>query len=261
MAKAHGKSGAGRPAASYKSELRQLQIALVRVHRHVIAHGRRVLVIFEGRDAAGKDGAIQRIVEHLSPREARVVALGKPSDREVGQWYFQRFVPHLPSAGEFVLFNRSWYNRAGVEPVMHFCTRAQAQAFLKAVLPFEGMLVDAGIVLIKYYLDIGREEQRRRLRSRARDPLKQWKSSPVDAAALDHWDDYTRARDTMLRRTHASHAPWIIVRADDKKRARINLLRDLVRRIDVESVDDRTEPPDAQVVFPYHSDRMRLLAH
>lgn len=173
--------------ASYKSELRRLQIALVKAHRHIIAHALRVLVIFEGRDASGKDGSIKRSVEHLSPRETRVVALGKPSDREEGQWYFQRIVADLPSAGEFVLFNRSWYNRAGVEPVMRFCTQSQTNAFLREVVPFEHMLVHAGIVVIKYYLDISREEQRRRLR--ARDPLTQWKSSAVDDAALERWDE------------------------------------------------------------------------
>jgi polyphosphate kinase 2 len=252
-----------RPAArsvAYKSELRHLQIALVRAHRRVIAHDRRVLVIFEGRDGSGKDGTIKRIVEHLSPRETRVVALGKPSDRELGQWYFQRFAAHLPSAGEFVLFNRSWYNRAGVEPVMHFCTKEQAATFLKEVVPFEHILTQAGILLIKYYLDISHDEQRRRLRARARDPLTQWKSSPVDAAALERWDDYTRARDRMLRRTHAGHAPWVIVKADDKKLARINLVRDLVRRIDHVELAKEISPPDQDIVFPFHGAHRERLA-
>jgi len=245
---------ARRAAVSYKAELRQLQIALVAAHRHVITHGRRVLVIFEGRDAAGKDGSIKRIVEHLSPRETRVVALGKPSDRELGQWYFQRFVAHLPGAGEFVLFNRSWYNRAGVEPVMHFCTREQAAAFLKEVVPFERMLVQAGIVVIKYYLDVSQAEQRRRLRARARDPLTQWKSSAVDAQALANWDAYTQARDRMLRHTHGRVAPWVIVRADDKKRARLQLLRDLVRRLDAPAARGLPAPDEA-LVFEYHGSR------
>jgi len=248
-----------RAPRSYKAELRQLQIALVGAHRHMITHGRRVLVIFEGRDGSGKDGSIKRIVEHLSPRETRVVALGKPSDRELGQWYFQRFVPHLPGAGDFVLFNRSWYNRAGVEPVMHFCTKAQASGFLRDVVPFEHMLVQAGILVVKYYLDISREEQRRRLRARTRDPLTQWKSSAVDAVALEHWDDYTRARDRMLRHTHARHAPWVIVRADDKKVARLNLLRDLVRRID-SATADAAAPPDERVLFEFHASRRDALA-
>ena len=260
MAKSLGRPRVAARSVTYKSELRHLQIALVRAHRHVIAHGRRVLVIFEGRDGSGKDGSIKRIVEHLSPRETRVVALGKPSDRESGQWYFQRYAAHLPSAGEFVLFNRSWYNRAGVEPVMHFCTREQAATFLKEVVPFEHMLAQAGILLIKYYLDIDRDEQRRRLRARQRDPLTQWKSSPVDAVALERWDAYTRARDRMLRRTHAAHAPWIIVKADDKKLARINLLRDLVRRIDREDPAPEIGRPDEDVVFTYHGARRDRLA-
>jgi len=253
----------GRSAARsvpYKSELRHLQIALVRAHRHIIAHGRRVLVIFEGRDGSGKDGSIKRITEHLSPRETRVVALGKPSDREVGQWYFQRYAAHLPSAGEFVLFNRSWYNRAGVEPVMGFCSPAETSAFLREVVPFEHMLEQAGIRLIKYYLDITREEQRRRLNARARDPLTQWKSSPVDAVALERWDDYSKARDRMLRRTHARHAPWIIVKADDKKLARINLVRDLVRRMDHDGLSHDIRPADEKIVFDYHGDRRDRLA-
>jgi len=240
--------------ATYKAELRQLQIALVGAHRQAITHGRRVLVLFEGRDASGKDGAIKRIVEHLSPRETRVVALGAPSDRELGQWYFQRYVTHLPSAGEFVLFNRSWYNRAGVEPVMGFCTRQQAATFLDDVVPFERMLVQAGILLIKYYLDISQDEQRRRLRARSRDPLTQWKTSAVDAAALEHWDDYTRARDRMLQRTHARQVPWVIVRADDKRQARLNLLRDLVRRLDAHAARSLA-PPDGNIVFDFHGRR------
>jgi len=157
MAHSGAQARAAARAAPYKSELRHLQIALVRTHQHIISHGRRVLVIVEGRDGSGKDGSIKRIVEHLSPRETRVVALGKPSDREVGQWYFQRYAAHLPSAGEFVLFNRSWYNRAGVEPVMRFCSAAQTSAFLREVVPFEHMLAQAGILVIKYYLDITRD--------------------------------------------------------------------------------------------------------
>jgi polyphosphate kinase 2 len=230
------------------------------VHRHIIHHGWRVLVLFEGRDTAGKDGAIKRIVEHLSPRETRVVALGVPSDREQGQWYFQRYVPHLPSAGEFVLFNRSWYNRAGVEPVMRFCTPAQAEQFLRAVVPFEHMLADAGILLLKYYLDISRDEQRRRLKARARDPLTQWKTSAVDAAAQERWDDYSRARDRMLRRTHSPAAPWTIVRSDDKRAARLNIIRDLVRRIELPGKGPVLTGPNEDVVFPFRADRLARLA-
>jgi polyphosphate kinase 2 len=252
---------AGKSRLGYRAELRELQIALVRAHRHIIRHGWRVLVLLEGRDASGKDGAIHRIVEHLSPRETRVVALGVPSDRELGQWYFQRFVAHLPGAGEFVLFNRSWYNRAGVERVMQFCTPAQTAAFLRDMVPFERMLVRAGIILIKYYLDISREEQRRRLKARARDPLSQWKTSAVDEAALAHWDDYTRARDEMLRRTNSRSAPWTVVRADDKKQARLNLIRDLVRRIEFPGRREPAGGPDASIVLPMRAGRLRELAH
>jgi len=260
MAGTRRAAGAVPAAGSYKAQLRAVQIELVRAHRHIIRHGWRVLVIVEGRDAAGKDGAIKRIVEHLSPRETRVVALGVPSDLERAQWYFQRHVAHLPAAGEFVLFNRSWYNRAGVEPVMGFCTAAQAAQFLRAVVPFERMLVEAGIVLLKYYLDISRDEQRRRLKARARDPLTQWKSSAVDAAAQERWDPYSLARDRMLRRTHSREAPWIIVRADDKRSARLNLMRDLVRRIELPERRPVALAPDEAVVFEFRRDRGARLA-
>ena len=231
----------------YERELRRLQIELVKLHRHVIARGRKVLVIFEGRDTAGKDGTIKRIVEHLSPREVRVVAPGKPSDREETEWYFQRFVGHLPAAQEIVLLNRSWYNRAGVEYVMKFCTRAQRDAFLDAAPRFERMLVSSGMYLLKYYLDISRKEQARRLRERRHDPLKQWKISPVDEAAQRHWHDYSRARNTMLVRTHHPDAPWIVVRADDKHQARLNVIRDMLSRIPAPEVSPRRARADARV--------------
>jgi polyphosphate kinase len=231
----------------YERELRRLQIELVKLHRHVIAGGRKVLVILEGRDTAGKDGTIKRIAEHLSPREVRVVAPGKPSDREESEWYFQRFVTHLPAAREIVLFNRSWYNRAGVEYVMKFCTRAERDAFLEAAPRFERMLVRAGVFLLKYYLDISRKEQSRRLRARRRDPLKQWKISPVDEAAQRHWRDYSRARDGMLRRTHQPEAPWVLIRADDKHQARLNVIRDMLARIPSPGVSRRRARPDPRV--------------
>jgi polyphosphate kinase 2 len=215
----------------YERTLRALQIELVKLHRHVIAKDLKVLIIVEGRDAAGKDGVIKRIAEHLSPRELRIVALGKPSDREQSQWYFQRFVPHLPAAQEIVLFNRSWYNRAGVEPVMGYCTRQQAEAFLNVAPEFERMLVKSGIILLKYYLDISRHEQAARLRERRRDPLKQWKLSPVDEAAQARWSRYSRARDAMLTHTHHPDAPWIVVRADSKHAARLNVIRDILTRV------------------------------
>ncbi len=235
----------------YAKALIRLQIELVKLQRRIIARGERVLVIFEGRDASGKDGTIKHITEHLSPRETRVVALGPPSDRDERSWYFQRYVPHLPAAGEMVLFNRSWYNRAGVERVMGFCTEAQVEAFLEDVPAFESMLARSGLKLIKYYLDISKGEQRRRLRDRRHDPLKQWKLSPIDAAALKHWDDYTDARDVMLARTHSASAPWTIVRADDKHTARLNVIRDMLARIDYPKRDKGLAPPDPAVIGRY----------
>jgi len=235
----------------YRSSLRDLQIELVKLQRHFIGCGDRILVLLEGRDAAGKDGVIKRITEHLSPRETRVVALGKPSDRDLGEWYFQRYVAHLPTAGEFVLFNRSWYNRAGVERVMGFCTKAQYEEFMETVLGFEQMLARAGIKLLKYYLDISKKEQRRRLKQRSRDPLTQWKTSPIDAKALKHWKDYSRARDEMLKRTHSAYAPWRIVRAEDKRAARLNLIRDLLGRLHYGGKDKRLVVPDPRVVVEF----------
>ena len=235
----------------YKPVLRSLQIELVKLQRHFIGCGDKILVLLEGRDAAGKDGAIKRIVEHLSPRETRVVALGKPSDRDRGAWYFQRYVPHLPTAGEFVLFNRSWYNRAGVERVMGFCSDKEYEEFMEMVGAFELMLARSGVKLLKYYLDIDKAEQRRRLRERARDPLTQWKTSEIDAGALKHWKRYSRARDDMLVRTHSVYAPWRIVLANDKKAARVNLIRDLLARLHYHGKDERLATPDARVVYEF----------
>jgi polyphosphate kinase 2 len=235
----------------YKKTLRALQIELVKVQKHIIKHGHRVLVIFEGRDASGKDGVIKAIVEHLSPRETRVVALGKPSDRDRTAWYFQRFVPYLPAAEEFVLFNRSWYNRVGVEKVMGFCSENEYESFLQNVLPFEHMLIGAGIQILKYYLDISKKEQEERLKERRGDPLKQWKQSPIDDAALKHWDDYTEARDVMFARTSSPLSPWIVVRADDKHKARLNVIRDLLVRLVCPETDKHLATPDLEVVFPY----------
>ncbi len=216
----------------YEKTLYKLQVELVKLQNHVIARGQKILIILEGRDGAGKDGTIKRITEHLSPRDIRVVALPKPSDREVTQWYFQRYVEHLPAAGEIVIFNRSWYNRAGVEKVMGFCTHAEYDEFLRTVPIFEQMLRDAGLLIIKYYLDIDRDEQKKRLHDRHSDPLKQWKISPIDNKAIKHWDDYTTARDTMLRLTHSANAPWMVVRADNKKAARLAIIHDLIGRVD-----------------------------
>ncbi|MBL0148629.1 MAG: polyphosphate kinase 2 [Ideonella sp.] len=236
---------------AYDAEMRVLQIELVRAQRRLIRDGGKVLLLLEGRDAAGKDGTIKRIVEYLSPRETRVVALGKPSDRESTAWYFQRYVPHLPSAQEIVLFNRSWYNRAGVEPVMGFCSKAEHAEFMHSVPKFEEMLVNSGIQLLKYYLDIGKDEQTRRLAERARDPLKAWKRSPIDAVATKHWKDYSKARDSMLAGSHTDVAPWCIVRADDKRLARLNLIRDVLCRLQPEGKQRRAALPDPEIAFDF----------
>lgn len=243
----------------YKVELRRLQVELVKLQRHLIKNDLKILLLFEGRDAAGKDGVIKRFVQHLSPRETRVVALGKPSDRDRKSWYFQRYAPHLPSAQEMVLFNRSWYNRAGVERVMGFCGAAEYEEFMNTVLPFEHMLVTSGIQVFKYYLDISKEEQKRRLNDRRVDPLKQWKVSPVDKVAIKHWDDYSAARDEMLARTHNEVTPWFIVRADDKKRARLNVIRHLLSCVDCPDKDEHMAKPDSSVVFVY--DKKHLHRH
>ena len=237
--------------AAYEKSLLRLQIELVKLQRQVIAHDLRVLIILEGRDTAGKDGAIKRIVEHMSPRETRVVALGPPSARDEHSWYFQRYVPYLPAADEIVLFNRSWYNRAGVERVMGFCSKAETEEFLETVPQFEAMLVRAGIIVIKYYLDISKHEQKKRLVDRRKDPLKQWKLSPIDNKAAKLWKDYSKARDQMLERTHNAIAPWTIVRADDKEHARLNIIRDILWRLDYPDRHRRLQRPDSDIVLTY----------
>jgi len=242
---------------AYRKRLHALHIELVKLQKHVIRCNDRILVLIEGRDAAGKDGVVKRIVRHLSPRETRVVALGKPSDRERGSWYFQRYVPHLPSPQEFVLLNRSWYNRAGVERVMGFCTDEEYEEFMESVLAFEQMLVKSGIRLMKYYLDITREEQQRRLEDRRGDPLKQWKISPIDAEAQRRWGDYSRARNEMLARTHNVVTPWTVVRADDKRAARINMISDLLLRLDYDGKDESVLLPDPNLVFRYEDAYLR----
>lgn len=243
----------GLPSAGldYKQELRHLQVELVKIQHHVIKHGHKVLILFEGRDASGKDGAIKRITQHLSPRETRVVALGKPSDKDRVSWYFQRYAPFLPAAQEMVLFNRSWYNRAGVEWVMDFCTETERETFLNDVLPFEEMLMASGMQIIKYYLDISKAEQKKRLHRRREDPLKRWKSSPIDDVAVKHFDAYTEARDAMLSRTSSNSSPWVIVRADNKRVARLNVIKDLISRLACPQTDKHLAKPDSSVVFNY----------
>ncbi len=246
--------------AHYKNALRKLQIELVKLQRQLIEDGARVLVILEGRDGAGKDGTIKRLTEHMSPRETIVHAPGKPSDRDVTEWYFQRFVPNLPSGGEFVVFNRSWYNRAGVERVMGFCTKAQAKDFLHAVVPFEDMLMRDGLHLRKYYLDISKAEQKIRLAARHKDPLKQWKVSPVDEAALKNWKPYTKARDAMFERTSHPRAPWRVVIANDKKIARLEFLRDLLATFDYRGKDEKLSRADHSIVFEWSKEKRKLIA-
>jgi polyphosphate kinase 2 len=240
----------GKPAQStYESELRLLQIELVKLQSSLISNGDQILVILEGRDTAGKDGTIKAITEHLSPRETRVVALGKPSDAESAEWYFQRYVAELPKKGEFVLFNRSWYNRAGVERVMGFCTKPQYTNFMDTVNPFESILVSSGITLMKYYLDISKKEQALRLKSRENDPLKQWKISPIDQQAQKKWDAYSKCRNEMLQHTSPKDAPWTIVRANDKKLAHLNMIKDLLSRVNYPGKDKSLLKADQEIVF------------
>ena len=217
---------------AYEKELTVLQIELLKFQNYVKEQGLKVLLIFEGRDAAGKGGTIKRITEHLNPRGARVVALEKPSDIERTQWYFQRYTKHLPSAGEIVLFDRSWYNRAGVEPVMGFCTTEEHHEFLKEVPEFEKMLVKSGIILMKFYFSVSKKEQARRFAKRETDPLKQYKLSPVDKESQLLWDKYTIAKFSMLMASNTDHAPWTIIKSDDKKKARINCIKYILSHVE-----------------------------
>ena len=206
---------------AYEAEKARLQVELLKVQRWVRRSGTRIVVLFEGRDAAGKGGTIKRFMEHMNPRSARVVALNKPSDVERGQWYFQRYVQHLPTAGEIVLFDRSWYNRAGVERVMEFCSGQEYLEFLRQCPEMERMLVNSGIILFKYWFSVSQDEQAHRFESRETDPLKQWKISPVDVASLDKWQEYTEAKEAMFFYTDTADAPWTVIKSDDKKRARL----------------------------------------
>jgi polyphosphate kinase 2 len=219
------------PTKVYDAELVRLQAEFVKVQEWVKDEGRRIVVVFEGRDAAGKGGTIKRIAQYLSPRVARIAALPAPTDRERGQWYFQRYLEQLPSAGEMVLFDRSWYNRAGVERVMGFCTPAQYHMFLHQCPIVERMLVEDGILLRKYWFSVSDEEQQRRFRSRLEDPMRQWKLSPMDLESIARWEDYARAKDTMMVHTDIPEAPWYVVESDDKKRARLNMMAHLLSTI------------------------------
>jgi len=217
---------------AYEKELKRLQVELLKFQNHVKEKGLKILMIFEGRDAAGKGGTIKRITEHLNPRGARVVALEKPSDKETSQWYFQRYTKHLPAAGEIVLFDRSWYNRSMVEPVMGFCTEREHHKFLKDAPAFEKMIVDESIQLFKFYFSVSKEEQEKRFKSRENDPLKQYKLSPVDKESQKLWDEYSLAKYMMLSATHTEIAPWTIIKSDDKKKARINCIKHILNFVE-----------------------------
>lgn len=216
----------------YEKDLKNLQIELLKFQNHVKAKGLKVLILIEGRDAAGKGGAIKRLIEHLNPRGCRVVALEKPSDVEKTQWYFQRYIAHLPSAGEIVIFDRSWYNRAGVEPVMGFCTPQQHKDFLREVPLFENMISNSDIIFFKFYFSVSKDEQKKRFEKRRSDPLKQYKLSPVDQKSQELWDKYTLAKYSMLLASNTPTCPWTIISSDDKKKARLNLLRFILSKVE-----------------------------
>ncbi|MCC5795139.1 MAG: polyphosphate kinase 2 [Chromatiales bacterium] len=244
----------------YEQELETLQIELVKLQRSVQLEGRRVAIIFEGRDAAGKGGSIRRFIEHLNPRSARVVALPKPSDLQQGQWYFQRYVEQLPNPGEIVFFDRSWYNRAVVEPVMGFCSESQYRVFMQQVPEFEHMLYEDKLEMVKFWFSISKEVQQYRFKSREVDPLKQWKISPVDKRAQDNWDLYTKYKNEMFSRSHTSYAPWIIVKANDKKKARLESMRYVLSTLDYPGKEKTSTSlsPDPHVVMRYHRSQISI---
>jgi polyphosphate kinase 2 len=241
----------------YDDALNRLQLALVDTQIAAMRSGEKIVVVLEGRDAAGKDGVIKRIVQHLSVRATRVVALPKPSDRQKSEWFFQRYVYHLPAAGEFVIFNRSWYNRAGVERVMGFAEPKEIEDFLRDAPGFERMLVESGIRLVKYWVDISKDVQAKRLEVRRADPLKKLKVSDLDLVAQDKWDDYSAARDDMLVRTHTAYSPWTCVRADHKKPARLNVMRHLLHQVAPEDIAVRIDKADPEVVFTFDAEALR----
>lgn len=233
----------------YEKKKKELQIELLKMQNWVRETGQRIVILFEGRDAAGKGGTIKRMMEHLNPRGARVVALEKPTEQEKGQWYFQRYINHLPTAGEIVLFDRSWYNRAGVEKVMNFCSPAEYLEFMRQTPDLERMLARSGIRLFKFWFSVSRDEQFRRFQARRVDPLKQWKLSPIDLASLDKWDDYTEAKESMFFYTDTADAPWTVIKSDDKKRARLNAMRHLLSRMPYPNKSEEIEvQPDPLIV-------------
>jgi len=235
--------------AAYQSHLEELQVELLKAQNWIKKKGERIVILFEGRDAAGKGGTIKRFMEHLNPRAARVVALEKPTEQEAGQWYFQRYIEHLPSAGEMTLFDRSWYNRAGVERVMGFCNSLEYLEFMRQVPGLERMLARSGIRFYKYWFSVTKEEQERRFRSREEDPLKQWKLSPVDQASKDKWVEYTQAKEAMFFYTDTADAPWTIIKSDDKKRARLNCLQHFLQSLDYDGKNEHVvHGPDPLIV-------------
>lgn len=244
----------------YEEDLEQLQIELVKLQRWVQDKGLRLAILFEGRDAAGKGGTIRRFTEHLNPRALRVVALPKPTEEERGQWYFQRYIRQLPNRGEIVFFDRSWYNRAVVEPVNGFCTPAQYEMYMKQVNEFEHMLYEDGIILIKFWFSIAKEEQLNRFESRKRNPLKQWKLSPVDMQAQDKWEIYTKYKEEMFSRTHTSYCPWIIVKANNKQKARLEAIRYVLSIANYDNKNDGAIRihPDPNIITRYHRKALQV---
>ncbi|GMV49426.1 MAG: polyphosphate kinase 2 [Nitrospira sp.] len=244
----------------YEEELRGLQVELVRLQRWVQAGGQRVAILVEGRDAAGKGGTIRRFTEHLNPRAMRVVALPKPTDEEKGQWYFQRYIRQLPNKGEIVFFDRSWYNRAVVEPVMGFCSKKDHQRFLQQVTEFEHMLYEDGVMIIKFWFSISKDEQAKRFEARRQNPLKQWKLSPVDEKAQELWDSYTRYKEEMFSKTHTTFSPWIIVKANDKQAARLESLRYVLNLLPYKGKEEAAIrlTPDPNVITRFHRKMVEL---
>ena len=236
--------------ATYEKDKAALQVELLKAQHWIQENGEKVVLLFEGRDAAGKGGTIKRFTEHLNPRGARVVALNKPTETERGEWFFQRYVRHLPTAGEIVLYDRSWYNRAGVERVMGFCAPTEYLEFMRQTPELERMMVRSGIRLFKYWFSVTQDEQRRRFSSRETDPLKKWKLSPIDRASLDKWDDYTEAKEAMFFYTDTADAPWAVVRSNDKKRARLNCMRHFLSSLDYPDKDhELVGKPDPKIVY------------
>lgn len=245
---------------AYHEELKRLQVELVKMQRWVQDNNKRVAIVFEGRDAAGKGGAIRRFVEHLNPRAMRIVALPKPTEEQMGQWYFQRYVRELPNKGELVFFDRSWYNRAVVEPVNGFCTKSQYEQFMRQVPEFEHMLFEDGITIVKFWFSISKDEQLSRFNARRINPLKQWKLSPIDQRAQELWDNYTKYKDIMFSRTHTSFSPWVLVKANNKLRARLESIRHVLSRLDYDGkeVADVSLQPDPNVISRYHRSHLAI---